>query len=91
MPPPATASSPAEAFLPPERVITPVLWSEYSPGLIASIGHLEHLDNMDEEVEVVTLRDLHAKVRLFREDMAAATHNNRILCDRNYAVLLEEV
>ncbi|KAJ8880707.1 hypothetical protein PR048_017177 [Dryococelus australis] len=87
----SSPSSPAEAFLSPERVLTPVPWSVYTPCSTTSVGRLEDLDDVGEDEEDVTLWRLHAEVRLFQEEITTATHTSCILCDRNYALHLEEV
>ncbi|KAJ8882887.1 hypothetical protein PR048_014710 [Dryococelus australis] len=88
----STPPSPAQTSQPSERVLTQVPWSVYTPrSTCSSVERPECLVDVDEEEEDVTLRDLHAEVRLFREEAAAATYTSRLLCDINYALLLEEV
>ncbi|KAJ8868734.1 hypothetical protein PR048_030274 [Dryococelus australis] len=89
LPPAYPVSSPtplmAETFLQSvEHIVTPVTCSEYT--LISTLTSVGHRDDLNEEV---TLWHLHADVRLFRKETAAATHASRLLCDRSYDLLEE--
>ncbi|KAJ8888874.1 hypothetical protein PR048_008368 [Dryococelus australis] len=71
-----------------ECLLTPVPWSEYTPCSLSS-NHLADLD--EEEEQEVTLRVVHAEVRLHQKESTAATHSSRNLCEKNCSILLEEV
>lgn len=80
-----------------ERALTPVAWSEYSlrSPMSSTIQRIDDIDYVgvveEDEVEEVSVRDIHGELRLFREEMAAATHTTRRLCEGNCDLLLGEV
>ncbi|KAJ8880071.1 hypothetical protein PR048_020694 [Dryococelus australis] len=69
-----------------ECLLTLVPWSETTPWPPSS----DHLADLDEEEEQrVTLRDVHAEIRLHQEEAAPATNTSQHLGEKNYSILLE--